>query len=75
MAMKYCQYFFLYWYWYGLYFYLEVLIEVLAILFKPIIIQYFLAILFFKFCCLYTVCINYVTQDNDVYLNSDITDV
>ena len=39
---------FLYWYWYGLYFYLEVLIEVLAILFKPIIIQYFLAILFFS---------------------------
>ena len=35
----------LYWYWYGLIFYLEVL----AILFKPIIIQYFLAILFFKF--------------------------
>ena len=49
MAIKYCQYFFLYWYWYGLYFYLEVLIEVLVILFKAIIIQYFLAILFSNF--------------------------
>jgi len=35
---------FLYWYWYGLYFWQEVL----TIPLKPIFIQYFLAILFFS---------------------------
>jgi len=39
----------LYWYWYGLYVFQEVLIVVLAILFKPIFIPYFEPILFCKF--------------------------